>query len=284
MQTRANLFLPFLLALVLCSVSQASAQQMSCCVRSASDIAMYTDPAFIHAHEAPLPFHFIPVSGAFVTFKTASGPDARAFFVKSPNPTKRVVLVFHEWWGLNDYIQQEAESLQKKLGDVDVMAVDLFDGRVATTPEEASKLTAGANQNRMTTIVQGAIDYVRIDHNKIATLGWCFGGGWSLQAAIMADKSCVACVMFYGVPETNADKLAKLRAPVMGFFGLQDKFITPSKVNDFRNLMKNLAKPLRVKNYNADHGFANPSNPHFDKAAKEDSEKLMLEFLKKYLI
>ena len=89
--------------------------------------------------------------------------------------------------------------------------------------------------------------------------------------------------MYYGPPDTNPDDLAKLRAPVFGFFGIQDKFITPVKVEEFKTAMKTANRQISIKSYNADHAFANPSNPHFDKAAKEDSEKLMYEFLKKHL-
>jgi carboxymethylenebutenolidase len=280
---RNQLFGLLTLVIFFClSVSLAKAQQPSCCIRATGDLALYSDPAFITAHEAPREFHFVPVSGSIVTFKSANGPDARGFLVKSPNQTKRVVLVFHEWWGMNDYIEQEAEWLQKQLGDVDVIAVDLFDGKVAKTADEASKLTSTASNDRMMAIIQGAIDYAG-PNRSIGTLGWCFGGGWSLQAAILAGKSCTACVMYYGMPETNQDKLAQLKAPVMGFFGLQDKFITPAKVNDFRAAMRTANRTLNVKNYNADHAFANPSNPHFDKVAKEDSERIMVEFFKKHL-
>ena len=233
----------FLIAItVFCSFEDGRSQS-SCCSRPPADIALYQDPAFVAAHAAPLPFNFVPVKGAMMTFKT-SGADANAYYVKAARPAKRVLFVFHEWWGLNDYIKQEAEDLQKELGNVDVMAIDLFDGQVGKTPDEASKISSNAKPERMMAIIQGAIDYV--DTSKtIGTLGWCFGGGWSLQAAFLASVRCEACVMYYGMPDTTASSLQKLKAPVLGLFANKDKWITPAKVQSFVDAATRMGKEVR---------------------------------------
>lgn len=111
------------------------------------------------------------------------------------------------------------------------------------------------------------------------TVGWCLGGMWSLQASILAGKQGAGCVMYYGRPETNIEKLKQLNTDVIGFFGNQDKSITPEKVTEFENNMKAAGKKLTVYRYDTGHGFANPSNPSFDKEAREDAHKKTIEFL-----
>ena len=240
------------------------------------------DEHFVKMHAAPLPFSFTPEQGSFITFKTADTLDGRAFEVKSPKPSNKLIFMFHEWWGLNDYIQQEAERLQKELGDVNVLAIDLYDGKVATTPDEAGKLTKTVTMERATHIINRALTYVGTDA-KIGTIGWCFGGGWSHQAALLGGKQTSACVIYYGMPDMDLEKLKGSNAPVLAIFGKKDGWITPEKVKEFENAMKQAGKKLTVKMYDADHGFANPSNPKHDTKATEDAHKHTIAFFKKHL-
>ena len=111
-------------------------------------------------------------------------------------------MVYQEWWGLNDHIKQEAAKLHKDLGDVNVLAVDMYDGKVGTTREEAGKLMQSASKDRLTAIQKGAIGYAGKDA-RIASIGWCFGGMLSLQSAILEQSKSVGCVMYYGSPEKD---------------------------------------------------------------------------------
>ncbi|MBE0557169.1 MAG: dienelactone hydrolase family protein, partial [Proteobacteria bacterium] len=119
-------------------------------------------------------------------------------------------------------------------------------------------------------IISGAIGYAGKDA-RIGTIGWCFGGGWSLQAALMAREQAKACVVYYGMPESNPDKLVDLSAPVLGIFADKDAWITPEVVKNFSEAMKKAGKELTLKTYDADHAFANPSNPQYDKTSTEDA-------------
>lgn len=270
-----------LLVLSFISFSLASAQ--SCCQLSSSrEFAMLSDnKSFVSSHLSPLPFHFVAERGSFITFKAPDGKEGRAFEVKGKG--NRFILMFHEWWGLNDYIQREAEKLQQQLGDVTVLAVDLYDGHVASSPEEAGKLMQSVDEKRARSIIQGALEYAGpLAH--IGTIGWCFGGGWSLQAAIMAGKQGDACVMYYGMPETDTEKIKSLKAPVLGLFAQKDNWITPEKVNTFEKQMKENGKEISIKFYDADHAFANPSNPKFNKEAGEDAYQKSVAFLKSKLL
>lgn len=257
----------------------------SCCTVSATaQFAMLAkNESFKASHVEPVPFKFTVEKGKFVTFKTSDGIDGRAFEAKAAKATNNYIFMIHEWWGLNGYIQQEAERLQRELRDVNVLALDLYDGKVATTREDASKYVGAMKEERARVIIRGALDYAGSEA-KIGTIGWCFGGGWSLQSALMAGKKCVACVIYYGMPERDPEKLKALNAPVLGIFGKKDKGINPEVVRTFEIVMKNVQKDVTVKMYDAVHAFANPSNPQYDKEATADAHKHTIEFFKKNLV
>lgn len=257
----------------------------SCCSTSSMEqfVMLASDEKFKALHDEPAPFQYASERGSFVTFKTSDEKDGRAFEVKAAAKTDNYLFVFHEWWGLNDYIRQEAEKLQKDLKIVNVLALDLYDSRVATTRDDAMKYVGEAKQERVRAIISGAFDYVGAKA-RVGTIGWCYGGGWSLQTAIMGGKQVAACVVYYGMPETDLEKLKSLHAPVLGIFGDQDKGITPAKVKEFEAAMKKAGKKLTVKMYNADHAFANPNNPKHDKAATADAYKRTIAFLQNNLV
>ena len=264
--------------------SQISAQQMkSCCTSSTATFASFaSDKNFTSSHLAPLPFIYQSEKGSVVTFRTEGGEDGRAFEVKAQTDTKNYLFVIHEWWGLNDYIKREAERLQKELGDVNVLALDLYDGKVASTPDEASKYVRDVKEDRARAIIQGAIGYAGPDA-RIATIGWCFGGGWSMQTTLMAGGQAIACVLYYGMPEMTQSKLNTLHAPVLGIFAKKDEWVSPKVVKEFASAMKQAKKQLTVKSYDAVHAFANPSNPKYDKKSADEANKISLAFLKRYV-
>lgn len=244
--------------------------------------AFASDVRFRNAHAEPLPFTAPNPTGEWVTFKCLDGKDGRAFVTNMTNTSpEHIVFMFHEWWGLNNYIKAEAERISKTHGVV-VVAIDLYDGNIATTREDAAKfMQEMASSGRGVAITYGAYDFFPPDAHYI-TIGWCLGGSWSMKAALLPDdRDVVGCVIYYGMPETNANALENLHAPVLGIFANNDKWITPEVVSNFETAMTKADKSLTVKRYDADHGFANPSNPNHDKAAKEDARKYVDEFIKK---
>jgi carboxymethylenebutenolidase len=243
--------------------------------------ALAADPEFQMLHEVPLPFQY-QGAGESVTFETTDGQQGSGFFLKSPEKSDKWLLVYQEWWGLNNHIKQEAAKLHKDLGDVNVLAVDMYDGKVATTREEAGKLMQSASKERLTAIQMGAIGYAGKDA-RIASIGWCFGGMLSLQSAILEQGKSVGCVMYYGRPEKDIEKLKTLKTDVLGIFGSQDQGISPEVVAQFEKDMKTAGKKATIKMYDAVHGFANPSNPKFDPVASADAYKLSLDYLKQRL-
>ena len=238
-----------------------------------------SDPSFIATHAAPLPLHYRAASGKMVTFKTA-GAEGHGFYVPAKAGNKTAILVFQEWWGLNDYIKRESERLHDQLGSA-ILAVDMYDGKVTDKPEEAGKLMAAMSEARGVALVNGALGYLKSD--KIGTIGWCFGGGWSHKAAILGGKRVKACVIYYGMPTTDQAQLAKLSAPVLMHWGTQDGFINKNVVSGFEAAMKTAHKSLKTHAFNAVHAFANPSNPKYDKQAAATANAESVAFLKKNL-
>lgn len=234
---------------------------------------------FAALHPDPLYFKSKDPKGQTVSFKTADGTNGTAYEIRNKKKTKNFLFVIHEWYGLNDYIKQEAELLSNELGNLNVIALDLYDGKVAATSDSAMKYVAGVKSERLENIIKGAISYAGNDA-RIFTIGWCFGGMWSLQASILAGNQAAGCVMYYGRPETNIEKLKRLNTEVVGFFANQDRSITPEKVTESENNMKTAGKSVTIYRYDAGHGFANPSNPIFDKQARNDSHEKTLRFFK----
>ncbi|NCI47935.1 dienelactone hydrolase family protein [Sediminibacterium soli] len=238
--------------------------------------------AFAGLHPIPLAYRLQNPSGRTVGFKAADGSEASGYEIRSPKKSNKWIFVIQEWWGLNDYIKRESETLSKELDNVNVIALDLYDGKVAATPDSAMKLVQGAKTDRLENIIKGAIVYAGGDA-RIYTIGWCFGGMWSLQSSILAGKQGAGCVMYYGRPETNPEKLKMLNCDVIGFFGNKDRSPSPEMVSKFEADMQAAGKKLSTHKYDAGHGFANPSNPSFNKEATEDAHAKAIAFFKAHM-
>jgi carboxymethylenebutenolidase len=273
-------FLCFLVVMFLPLVSHA---QHACCTMDANTkfALLASDENFVRAHDVPLPYHAMDLAGSMISYPCAGGANGSAYLAASDKHPGKVILMFPEFWGLNDYIKTEADKLSKELG-VTVCAIDLYDGKVGTTREEASKLMQGLSQDRGNSLIDGAVTYFGKDVH-FGTIGWCMGGGWSQQAALRGGKQVDACVIYYGMPETDPDKLKELHADVLGIFGNKDKWITPKVVSDYKDAMKKAGKKLSLHQYDADHGFANPSNPNHDKTATDDAHVFVVGFLKRVM-
>lgn len=237
---------------------------------------------FIAAHIAPLPFDYNNAAGKLITFPTPDGKTGYGYAVISEVATNNYLFIMHEWWGLNDYIKQRADELKKELGNVNIIAIDLYDGKSTVDPNVAAEYMKEADTVRVENIIKGAIAYIGKQAN-IYTLGWCFGGGYSLQAALLAGGQAHGCVLYYGMPEKDIAKLKTLNCDVLGLFGEKDAWITPQVVKTFEDDMKSAGKRLIVKMYPADHAFANPSNPKYEKIQALKANAVVLEFLKERL-
>lgn len=200
-----------------------------------------------------------------------------------PHPA---VIVIHEWWGLNDWVKQQTEKLAEQ-GYV-ALAVDLYRGKVAADPDEAHELMRGLPQDRAIRDLQSGFVYLAMRKdvlpNRIGSVGWCMGGGLSLQLAIHTPR-LAACVVNYGSLPTDPNDIQQIIAPVLGNFGAEDRGITPADVAAFEKTMKGLNRRIDVKIYDgAGHGFENPNNAAGYRAeAAADAWARTLAFFKKAL-
>jgi carboxymethylenebutenolidase len=259
-----------IIALVYSSAFTFGQSKMACCSKSATrQFAMLaSNKSFVMSHKLAPRIHFQSSIGKAITYKTPDGKEADAYELKAKTPTNNYLLVVHEYWGLNDFIKRESEKIYNDLGKVNIIDLDLYDGKIATTREDAGKYMQTVKDDRAQAIIKGAIAYAG-PRAHIATLGWCFGGGWSLQAALLAGKQEVACVMYYGMPEQDVARLKMLNSDVLGNFANKDQWINTKVVAKFDDDMKKAGKKLYLHQYDADHAFANPSSPtHNDEAAK----------------
>ncbi|MEO6039475.1 MAG: dienelactone hydrolase family protein, partial [Saprospiraceae bacterium] len=234
------------------------------------------DPAFLNAHPDPEAVE-LTKKGKMIEFAVAGGPNGRAFFVKAKHKTNKYLLVFQEWWGLNAFVKNEAAAWNKNL-DINVLAIDLYDGKIAATADEAGKLMKANDPARSTALINGAMAYAG-PQADFRTIGWCFGGGWSLQAAILGGPKTKACVMFYGMPESEVTKLRNLNTDVLYIHADKDQWLTEQVVSDFEKNMKTAGKNLTVKHYDADHAFANPSSPKYNATAAQDARAVVKAYL-----
>jgi carboxymethylenebutenolidase len=201
-----------------------------------------------------------------------AGSRAYLSLPESSSPPLPAVVVIHEWWGLNDHIRHWTDRLAAD--GYAALAVDLYGGKVATTPEQAMEMMKAVDEAKVRKLLGAAHRFLaedpRVKAPKRGVIGWCFGGGWSLQQAIM-QPDLDAAVIYYGRLDTDPTVLAKIAAPVMGVFGNQDKGIPPEAVDEFAKAMKQAGESLELHRYDAPHGFANPSGAHYDAKAAEDA-------------
>lgn len=200
-----------------------------------------------------------------------------------PHPA---LVVIHEWWGLNDWVKEQAQKFADQ--GYAALAVDLYRGKVATDPGTAHELMRGLPQDRAIRDMKAAFAYLasrpEVNKNKIGSVGWCMGGGLSLQLAIHEPK-LAACAMNYGSMPTVAADIARIKAPILGNFGAEDQGITPDDVHAFERAMKALHKSADMKIYDgAGHAFENPNNKGGNRPeSAADAWSRMVEFFGKTL-
>ncbi len=244
--------------------------------------AFTADRDFVNAHENPLPNAYTG-TGESIAFDTPDGQKGSAYFIKAESSSDNYLFVIHEWWGLNGHIKEEADNLYAAFDkNINVMALDLYDGKIADNREDAGKYMQAVKTERAEAIVKGALAKAGPDA-RIFTIGWCFGGGWSLQSSLLAGKQAAGCVIYYGMPEKNVEKLKTLETDVLGIFAGKEQWISPQVVSEFEENMRKAGKKLIVRSFDAEHAFANPSNPGFDPEATAEAMALTLAFINSQL-
>lgn len=243
---------------------------------SASAQAVWTgaldEAAFLALHElsadeAP------PRLGARFSLAASGSRAALDGYLSLPpgvQPPLAAVVLIHEWWGLNGHIEHWADRIAAQ--GYAVLAVDLYGGVVATTREDAMAAMGAVDPDQARAQLKSAIWYAkshpRIQAEKIASMGWCFGGKWSLETAL-AHPNLDGAVIYYGQLVDDPAALATVGAEVLGVFGTRDPSIPNEVVDQFERNLAEAGVEHRILRYDAEHAFANPSNARYDQANAE---------------
>lgn len=200
--------------------------------------------------------------GKQVTYKSGDENVSGMLYQPSGKGPFPAIVVIHEWWGLNDWVKEQASKLADQ-GYV-TLAIDLYRGKVATSADEAHELMRGVPNDRSTKDLLAAANYLRAQKNvnpkKVGAVGWCMGGGYSLDLAIN-DPQLAAAVINYGHLASEPDTLKKINAPILGLFGGKDRGIPVDDVQKFAAELKKLGKTVDITVYpDAGHAFENPNN------------------------
>lgn len=193
------------------------------------------------------------------------------------------VIMIHEWWGLNDNVKQMAEKLASH-GYV-VFAVDLYDGEVGTTADEARQLIGSFDQSKGTENMNNAVSYLEENYSpsSMGSIGWCFGGAQSLNLALN-NEEMDATVIYYGQLVTDTEELSKIGWPILGIFAELDSGIPPEKVNEFMFSLDQAGVENDITIYpGVNHAFANPSGDRYAPEESKDAWQKTLAFFEENL-
>ena len=195
------------------------------------------------------------------------------------------VILIHEWWGLNDNVRAMANRLAGE--GYMVLAVDLYNGEVAESREAARQLMLQVVEDRKVAEDNIRAAYAFLETAgapRIGSMGWCFGGGWSLNTAQLFPDALDASVIYYGQVTNDEDRLRPVSAPILGLFGAADTGISVESVEGFRGALERLGKAHEIHIYpGVGHAFANPTGQNYDASSAEDAWRKTIEFLGRHL-
>jgi len=197
------------------------------------------------------------------------------------------IIVIHERWGLNENIRAMADRLAAE-GYI-VLAIDLFGGNIATSPNEARQLVLSTIEDAelASENIRQAYGFLSAAAGapRIGSLGWGFGGGWSLNAAMLFPDELDAAVIYYGQVTSDEELLRSVTAPILGLFGANDSGISVETLQQFEAALQRLRKQHEIHIFpGADHAFANPGGNAYNADVAEDAWEKTLEFLNYNLI
>lgn len=219
-----------------------------------------------------------------VRYATVAGQVVEGVLVKPAGVAEPLpgVIVIHEWWGLNDNVVAMARKVAAE--GYTALAVDLYDGASAETPDQAMNLMQSAMGHPANLLdnLRQAYGYLSDAQgaSRVASLGWCFGGGWSLRTALALPTELSGAVVYYGQPVTDPAMLRTLQMPVLALFGGADTSIPADTVAAFERALDAAGVQNTVVTYpGAAHAFANPSGGRYDAEAATDAWARTTAFL-----
>lgn len=196
------------------------------------------------------------------------------------------IVVIHEWWGLNDNVRAATRRLAGE--GYRALAVDVYQGAVAETPDSAQALMerAMSQSDRVQANLEAAHEYLRseMSASRVGVLGWCFGGSRTFEVVAAAPTQYDAAVAYYGSPgPMTAAVLKKLTTPVLAHFGRQDQAIGMEAVKSLQSRLAEVDAPVTIHLYDAGHAFANPSGENYNASAASTAWSRTTQFLQRHL-
>src|ERR1700683_2718353 len=233
---------------------------------------------------------FVSASSSFadnsktVSYKSGDETVQAILYTPAGKGSFPAIIVIHEYWGLNDWVKDQAAKLADQ-GYV-ALAIDLYRGKVATTPDVAHELMRGVPDDRAKRDLHAAFKFLadqpNVKQNRIGAIGWCMGGGYALDVALQ-EPTLAADVINYGHLATDSDALKKINASILGLFGGLDQGIPANDVRKFAETLQGMGKKVEVKIYDdAGPAFENPNNknePGYRAADAADAWKRTVSFL-----
>ena len=215
-----------------------------------------------------------------------NGVSSRGYLALPDSGEGPGVIVLQEWWGLVDHIKSVADRFADA-GFV-ALAPDLYHGKKADHPDDAGRLMMALNIDRAEKDLRGAIDYLlslpETSSEHVGTVGFCMGGQLSLYAAC-GNAKVGACVDYYGIHPSVKPDFKRLRAPVLGFFGADDPYVSADAARQLKAELESNGKRTEFHIYErAGHAFFNDTNPTaYNRAFADDSWMRMLAFYREHL-
>lgn len=201
------------------------------------------------------------------------------FLARPDGGPSAAVVVIHEWWGLNKQIEDTCRRFAE--GGYLALGADLFNGQTTDNAERAREMMLAIDKKQTLETLFSAVKYLRLDEDctgKVAGVGFCFGGAWSLNMAIAGEVD--AAVIYYGNVDRPSEEIRNISCPLLCHFGLQDTGIKPETVREFEGKLKSERKDYELHWYPAGHAFANPERPAFHKESAEMSWGRTTNFLR----
>ena len=217
-----------------------------------------------------------------VEAKLSNGKTVKAAFARPQGQARGSILLIHEWWGLNDQIKSVAAEFANQ--GYSALAADLYRGYVAETRPDARALMKSVDAKIATETLTLWVKWLRENGpagGKVATIGWCFGGGWSLNASLATPVD--ATIVYYGRVNKTAEDVSTLKGPVLGHFATQDEWINKEMVSGFEAAMDAAGKSYTNHWYDAQHAFANPTSARYDEEDAALAWQRTLAFLEQHL-